>query len=318
MKKFLLRLVILVIPLIMLVLLFDSFLRDMNTLGTEKYYGFLNEAEHIESLVLGSSQATYAVNPIMFNKPTYNIANLSQRFYFDKRIVLKHLNDLNQLKYVMISIDFHTLYSSSMGVNNNAISYYVNGIKYKDQNYKKAIMSPFLFGYGPKLSFLLFLKKMKNNIIGRNMIDFDVEDGVSLQDTLAHGYIGRAGQNNLVMNESRFYSKATTYNHIVQQSTEFSEIKKDLIDFIEILQDRDIEPIFFSSPIYIKYHELLDEKYIYESSEAIRNICMDYNIKYFDYSNHEIFTKTDFYDCNHLNKTGAKKFSAILNKLLNN
>ena len=85
----------------------DSSLRMQNTLYKEKYEGAKKIQDSIEVVILGTSRATYGVNPEAFDMHAYNLANLGQSLYFDKRITLSLLPEMAQLKYVFISIDYH-------------------------------------------------------------------------------------------------------------------------------------------------------------------------------------------------------------------
>lgn len=292
----------------------DIWLRNQDSLYSEKMIGALNEKDSIEIVILGTSHATYGVNPNEFDLYAYNLANVSQRLYFDKRILLSIIDELTELKFVLISIDYHSLYSSSQGIR-NFWSYYGNGIKYKDENYFLADLSPFLFGYTPRVSISLLKKEITKSIKypNQNTLNFNVEEGVNILDSIKHGYLGYEGSQTDDFNEKKYFVKANTFNKYIYSSDEEKEIIEDLNNFIEILKSKNITPILFTAPTYEEYNDFLDEKVIDKNNKTIKDICEKYNILYFNHMNNSTFKKEDFYNANHLNKKGALKFSKILN-----
>ena len=123
----------------------DLYLGNMNSLYKEKAEGLKKDAHEIEILILGNSHATYGVNPDYFTDYAFNIANVGQSIFFDKALTLQNIGVLEELKYVLISLDYHSLYFSSQRGERNIWSYYGNGIKHPSENYYKADISPFLF-----------------------------------------------------------------------------------------------------------------------------------------------------------------------------
>ena len=187
--------VFLLIPLLVVVTI-DLWLRSINSLYKEKYEGLLKKKDFIEVLILGNSYAHYGVDPNQFTFYAYNLANVGQSIYFDKRLTLRVLDDLPKLKYVLISIDYHSLSFSSQEAR-NYWSYYGHGLKYKDLSYFKADLSPFLFGYTPLISLSLIKKSLIKYILyhDQDVIDFDVENGVDIFDSIKNGFIPLQGRN---------------------------------------------------------------------------------------------------------------------------
>jgi len=300
------------IPLL-LILLLDIYLRNMNSMYKEKYEDALAKADSIQVLVLGNSHACYAVNPAAFSFYTYNLANVSQSLYFDKRITQSLLPELPKLKYVFISIDYHSLYFSSQKFR-DYWSYYGNGIKYKDKSYFLAQLSPTLFGYTPKVAIAMVWKRIANRLkYGKNSIDFDIEKGVDMKGKLVKGFIPFQGVNKQLMNDLNYQNRAAEFARTIYSSNEKQEIVSDLKGFIELLQQKDITPVLFSSPTYGKYNLFLNDSIINQNKITINKLCETYNIKYWDYSNSQYFDEGDFFNCDHMNAKGAFRFSTMLN-----
>jgi len=319
MQNFLRRTITFLFIPFFLILIIDYFLRDINSLYKEKYSQLIENKDFIEVLILGNSHANYGVDPNGFNnKYAYNLANVSQQIYFDKRLTMQAINrGMDKLKYVFISVGHHSLFTSSQGVR-NIWSYYANGIKYKETNYALAIISPFLWGYTPKVALSLIKKRIINKIKygDTQIINFDVEVGVNVRDVINKGFISYEGTNDKDFNEKKYLSIARSYKE-PDINSERKDIIRDLEDFIYKLKSNKITPILFSIPTYIEYNKHLDSSIINRNRLDIKKICNKYNIEYWDYSNDERFSKSEFYNPDHLNKKGAKQFGRMLSHRLN-
>ena len=295
----------------------DSSLRMQNTLYKEKYEGAKKAHDSIEIVILGTSRATYGVNPEAFNMYAYNLANLGQSLYFDKRITLSLLSEMPQLKYVFISIDYHSLAFSSQ-FDRDYWSYYGNGIKYKDADYFWANISPTLFGYTPKVAFAMIKNRCMNLWkYGNEIIDFEVQADVDLYTPAVKGFIAYNGRDTANFNHDAYVTSSTWYTEVIDESNEREEILEDLEDFIEILLAEGVTPILFTPPTYLEYNNYLNSSYIDENIKDSEKMAQKYNIEYWDFHNSDIFSIEDYHDMEHLNKEGSLKFSTMLNDSIN-
>ena len=319
MRKFIVRLIQFSFLPFLFVICFDLYLRNIDNLYDAKYDGLMKIKQEVEVLFLGNSHANYAVNPLYIKDyKAYNLASVNQKIYFDKRLTIKAIDDgVSNLKYVFISVDYHSLYSSSQGMR-NVWSFYSNGIKYKEQDYTKEQISPFIWGYTPKVSISLLKKDIERRIRhGNDVIKYEVGKGVNIKDTLYNGFIGNEANNSLIFNHMDYKKRANGFKeNIYNGEEEREEIIEDLSSFISFLKNRNIEPILFSSPTYGEYNEYLDKEQVKQNLEDIHSICNEFNIQYWRFNEDITFKKEDFYDQDHLNKKGAAKFSIILNNRL--
>lgn len=316
MNKFLRKVLIFLIMPVIFILLADTYLRNKNSLYKEKYRGVVTNKEKVQILILGNSHANYGVDPAGFDDYAYNLANVNQSFYFDKRITLKVLNELEHLKYVLISADYHSLHFSSQGAR-NAWSYFGNGIRYKNEDYLFEQLSPSLFAYSPKVT-LSFLKRDIVNLLNHNGkgVNFPVQKGVDLLDTVNQGFIGYTGSDYHSFNKKKYKERATVFNEKVKNNEELADVQHDLEDFIELLQKKRIIPVLYTTPTFSDYNEFLDSLLVKKEKNRFQNLSKKYEVPYWDFMDSDIFQKEMFYDEDHLNKRGAFKFASILNDSL--
>ncbi|EHQ01424.1 hypothetical protein [Gillisia limnaea] len=309
--------VFMVLPIIM-VIMTDGFLRNKNSLYKEKIQGAIQDKEKIEIIILGNSHANFGVDPNAFDKYAYNLANVNQSIYFDKRILLSHLDEYKNLKYVLISADFHSLYFSSQGIR-DVWAYYDTGVNYKNKNYLFEDFSHTLFGYTPKIILSLFKTEIIYQLSTSNIVvDFPVQKGVNLKDTIKNGFIGFEGKDVDAFNENKFQRSAKKFNRVVETSKEKLEIEEDLNGLIQILINRDIVPILFTTPTFVEYNKYLNANFVNLNKSDFDRISGKQNIQYWNFMNSDLIKAEDFYDEDHLNKKGAFKFGKMLNDSINN
>ncbi|WP_155827761.1 hypothetical protein [Gillisia sp. JM1] len=318
MVLFLKRLFVFMVLPIIVIIMTEGFLRNKNSLYKEKIQGAIRDKEKIEIIILGNSHANFGVDPNAFDKYAYNLANVNQSIYFDKRILLSHLDEYKNLKYVLISADFHSLYFSSQGIR-DVWSYYDTGVRYKNKNYLFEDFSHTLFGYTPKIILSLFKREIIKHLSTENIVvDFPVQKGVNLKDTIKKGFIGYEGKDVVAFNENNFQGSAKSWNQKVESSKEKLEIEEDLNGLLQILINRDIVPILFTTPTFVEYNKYLKTSFLNGNESDFDRISEKHNIPYWNFMNSQLFKSEDFYDHGHLNKKGAFKFAEMLNDSINN
>ena len=314
MKLLFKKILVFIFPLFLLVVGMDFYLRNMNSLYKEKVRGLIAHAHEIEILILGNSHAGRGVDPNYFTDYTFNIANVGQSIYFDKELTLKNLKYLENLKYVFISLNYHSLYFSSQRGNRNIWSYYGNGIKYSSTSYYKADISPFLFGYGPRVSF----SYLKKDILAKVGIN---PDEVVAMGTAIQGYVALSGTETNDFNNNSYTDRINGFNKLIKTSTEKKIVMNELNQLITTLKERSITPIFLSTPTFKEYNIKLDSNIINKNLIDAENLCKKYNIEFWDYAINNNFVQYEFFNPDHLNKKGAERFSKMLDerlKLYNN
>tara|TARA_B100000795_G_scaffold250442_1_gene218627 strand:+ start:410 stop:1423 length:1014 start_codon:yes stop_codon:yes gene_type:complete len=315
MKLFFKNILLFIFPLVIIVIMMDLYLENMNSLYKEKANGLLEHANEIEILILGNSHATYGVDASGFSAFAFNIANVGQSIYFDKELTLQNLKKLKNLKYVLISLDYHSLYFSSQRGERNIWSYYGNGIKHPSEVYNKADISPFLFGYYPRVSFSFLKKDLLTKWDFRNHpyhLDFDTEEGVDKTDTLVKGFISFSGTESNVFNNNYYINRINGHDNLINNSTEEEIVLNELDELITKLHSKWITPIFFSTPTFKDYNILLDPDIITYNNLITEKLCKKYNIEFWDYAIDHDFIKKEFFNSDHLNKKGAERFSKML------
>jgi len=319
MRKFVYRICLFLLPLVAITLILDFFVRNQDSLYKAKYEGALHDRDRIEIIILGNSHAHAGVDPEGFDLYAYNLANVAQSLYFDKRITLSLLPHIKKLKYVFISVDYHSLYLSSQGVR-DIWSYYGHGVRYpayKNTQYFLADLSPTLFGYTPRAVLAFLKKKIVHKVrYGRDVIYFDAGTGTNVAAPVVKGFISFEGHQSSAFTAEHYKKRIQAFNEGITNSKEHEEILADLEDFIETLLKANVTPILLSVPTYYEYNRYLDRSVLRNNQKAIDRLCKKYHLRYLDLMDSDMFEKEDFYNGDHLNKKGARKLAGILNNFI--
>jgi hypothetical protein len=307
MRCLLIKCLYFLIPVLLILGLSESFLRRLPTSYGIKSAQLTADAADIKLLILGNSHATYGLDPRLFTPDAFNIASVNQSLYFDKRITLKYLDVLKKLKYVLISMDFHSLYLSDEGVR-NVWSYYGYGIDYK-HSLSYATRHCYLYGYKGALS-LEFMERAFDSRY-RVIRSVDADYDLDLDHPYTKGYIGKVGVKYLAEKDNR--KRAAFFNDLVRSSQERKSITGDLEEFLDTLKRRGITPILITLPCYGPYRDLLDKNVMAQNAVDIRTICDKYKVAYWDYFAMPLDSSC-FYNSDHLNEKGARVVSLEVNR----
>ena len=109
MKKFLINITLFLLPVVIFLTTVEFLLRKIPNDYSYKYNYLLKKASAIEVLALGSSHSFYGINPLYFNKISYNAAYVSQDLKYDYCIFNLFSKNFKNLKTLVINISYSSL-----------------------------------------------------------------------------------------------------------------------------------------------------------------------------------------------------------------
>lgn len=292
MKNFFINLLIFLTPVVLFFLGAELYVRNFNTVMGQKQSYLSKHADKIEVLILGTSHMANGIDPNLLDLHALNAANGSQSLYYDIEITKQYLPEMTSLKYVMMGMDYHSLYFTYKPEREFMYSYYYD-IDYKDHSNMKSDLSLFYYGYGFKEGLRLFSSspvQIKKGFSGIYITNFD-------QMTLKEGK-NRVKDFNKIIDENQDHKK---------------EIIANLNSFIELLKSKNITPILVSMPCHENFNRHLDPKIVSENYKSIEKISKNYNVKHLDYLFDEVEDSL-YYNVNHLNQRGAEIFTSKINQ----
>jgi len=111
MNKFIKKVLIFSTPIIIFIVSMEVILREIpNDYSYKKNY-LDTHSNELETIFLGSSHAYYAINPEYIHFNSFNAAYVSQSIDYDLEILKKYENRTARLKFIVIPIDYSSLYN---------------------------------------------------------------------------------------------------------------------------------------------------------------------------------------------------------------
>jgi hypothetical protein len=303
MKKFFYKSVLFLLVLAsvssLVIFVFEKELGTITNSYTFKRHQLELQADSIQVLILGTSQSLHGIDPSYFCMNGYNASNTAQSLFFDERITLNYLDKMPRLKYVFIAVSDYTFGYEIIDGNEEWRDYFYAqdwDIKFPEIKSSDLHLYSKILLYTPETSLGYALQLFHVNLVENyfpngwaRITEFtDINESYGLKRVQAH---------NAVYSYKRLES-----------------ISKTLDTLIMALQKRNITPILFTPPVTSCYNKFADKKKLEIMYRTISEFCNKYHCNYFDYLTDSRFGNSDFGDCDHLNATGAKKFSEILNQ----
>lgn len=304
-RKTIIKLFIFLLPIAVIWGFLEYKLAQIPNTYSQKKIFLEKQLDSVEVLAAGTSHIFYGVNPDYFAVRGFNIANVNQSLYYNKRITLKYLDRMPRLRMVIYEIGYFTLYYQIRNDNRERwrdYFYYLTwGIDYKDlpvwhmKRYSRVAL------YSPDI--------VKKYIA----IDFKVDlakglafNGFMPRDTLQP-------KDSAQLEPGNFQTRIQGLNKLID-TAEYRYNYEDLESFIAELRKRNIQVVLVTTPWLPQLYDLSNKQVFEQNEKDARELCRLYGCSYFNYLRDNRFNAKDFADPNHLNYRGAKKFSTIINE----
>lgn len=255
----------------------------------------LNErADIIETLILGSSHALQGINPKILGEYSYNLANVSQDYYYDLKILEKYIKSLNNLKSAIVTVDYFSLkYKMSDGPESYRQYFYSQDM----QIYPEALLD--------KIDIKNFSRIM---LYGPHKLIGYLVNGVPVPDIDENGF--QCVQDGTMKENGR---DRVRYHHEKLMNEEYvMENINKLNNIVDLLAKHNVRVIFVMLPVHSSYRAYIDINNYEQTNVYIKEISKKFDTKYFNYFYNETYESNDFYDGDHLNCRGAGKLSRQL------
>ena len=297
MKNFLYRILLFFIPLIILTIGGEVYVRTLPNQYKQKRDQLVANADSIEILIMGSSHAMDGIDPGQFSLYAHNLAFASQSIYFDKKLIEKYLPILPRLKYVILMLDYNSLYYDHDESRDFFYKYYYN-LDYKDRKFCKEFFLQSFFVYTPEQTLSLLFKR---------------------QEELVKGWVNKVGRNDqAVTSVEKSKLRAKGFDYTVNTWQGGDSVLNDLEALINRLQSKKITPILVTYPHYSIIRGYMNPTIIERTREVGNSLSQKYQIPFLDYFADDSFTIADFFNSDHLNVQGAAKISKKINAVIMN
>ncbi|RMG56606.1 MAG: hypothetical protein D6722_26235, partial [Bacteroidetes bacterium] len=167
----------------------------------------------------------------------------------------------------------------------------------------------FTHWYAPKRYSLVLLFSVKK-AVDRSWAYFAGQD--SLVEFDDRGWYGTDTQRDLAENAANAGPFHDRYYDEGLQKTNLNRLQA----MIELCQNRDIEPVLVSLPMWVGYRQHTQPErwaYMHQTTDSLAQAM---GVPYLDFTEDARFTDEDFFDANHLRRQGAIRFTQILQDTL--
>ena len=302
MKSFYKKILIFLLPCIIVWIGTEVFYRSVETNYTFKHRTIVENYNRLEVLALGNSHSLYGINPIYFDRPTFNAANISQSLYFDELILEQHLERLTELKAVILTVSYFSLSQKDNTSEDRWRKYF-----YKEQmNLEVPIVSKFdIKNYSLSLA-RRFDKSLTlfHEYINEGTILACDENGYGLQD-----------ESDIVANKDQIASIIAKKHE--DNSLDFRTGNTHLKNIISLCEERGIQVFLVEMPVYKNYYKLLNSEKVKKISATCNTLAEKHShVHHIRLSQDSSFEDSDLRDADHLTTEGAKKCSKLLNEII--
>ena len=248
----------------------------------------------IQTIVLGSSHTAMGVACAELSESAYNLASASQDLWYDHEIVVTMIRELPNLKRVIFSVSVFTFRSALSDADTE---------KWRETLYQCTWnISP----RAAKTHYRIFSPAvaLAPDEVSRMWAK------ACLSDEPSRGWLAQTQPKTLDLESAISGAK----RHSMNSDGWVRENHLLLSDAIHRCQQHGIECVVISTPTHNAYRELLSPDYVDETKRLVADVTSSTGVLYLDYSADPRFENEDFYDCDHLNRIGAVKFTRILDR----
>jgi hypothetical protein len=304
--KLIKKLVLLIIPVILLIILFEVKARDLENGFTLKKSLLEKNPEDIQILILGSSHGYFSINPELVDNKSFNMAYFSQDLYYDYMLFDKYKSKLKNLKCIVLSLSYFSLWYDLNDTPEKWRKIFYckyfdikakSGMSFADLIDIKSYSFAFFYTFDKTLygtiNKRLFSFGTKMNSLGWNTdtLAYSVD---STEDMIGKGK-ERVDFANSLINKKNYADNIKLIDELKKYATE-----------------NNIKLVFVTTPVSYAYSLYTDKKLYSDFQKKVTEYTDNKNIFYLNYFSDNRFSMKDFYDYDHLNGKGATRFSRIL------
>ncbi len=298
-----LKLAILLVPLILVLASLEYFSRQIPNDYKLKNKYILENGLQIHTLILGNSHTMYGLNPAYFNSYTYNLAFLSQSLEYDYKLFDHYQNQLKNTKVIILPISYYTLFSTMISDHNEwMLKYYAIYMQ---------IPTKWNLSYHLEIA-----SEPLKNCIYKNYDYYKNDTATILCST--NGWAKKVGHRKYDSIEKNAADAVKRHSFPFNKDFQFNITLLD--SFIQLAKKKNIHIILVTTPTQKYYADSIVLQSNYKlMQKSLESIDATYsNCVYINSLKDSSFLKEDFYDNDHLNENGAKKYSVYLDSILKN
>lgn len=302
MSHFIRRLLLFLLPVILLGVGAESFLRSFPNSYRVKASAMNLMADSVESIILGNSHAYYAVRPALLSDAAVNLANVSQTLAIDREILETYAPRCSRLKTVYLVCDHSNLFDPPLdhGDESFRLTYYHLYMNLC----RPAWTKPFDWELWHTAS---AVEKLKNRIGAREQATADC-------DSLGWGTAFAEARRDTA-NLSQSMAQRRAEKHTCRDGSLAEANCREVRHIAAYCRDHHLRLILFATPVTAAYLQHIPASQRAYVNELLHSVQLDFGAVIVDDSTNPRFSDDDFFDADHLSDAGAAKFTQLFKKI---
>lgn len=290
MQTFLKKILLYLLPIAILAIGIEIYAEHISNSYTYKRQYMEQHADEIQTLVLGHSCAYDGIDASVL-PAAFNLANSSQCFEDDYRLLAKYLPQMDSLKTVILPMSYSSLQMVSSS--NRRVYYTIYMELYPRWPLSKYSLECF--------NLELMLKKIAKQFLNEDIVRCD-SLGQRLGHTLATRPKDWQNTQALAKNDRFVGASAMPY---VEENIQW------LQPMAALCEGRDVNLYLLAMPMLAEYREAMPKEQIALMERVMQDMAEKYhNVHVLDYQSWG--KDDDFYNATHLNTDGAELFTTML------
>jgi hypothetical protein len=301
-KKFIVKSFIFILPLGLILLFVEYRLSQVPNSYNVKKRLLEAHASEIQAVITGSSHAYVGIDPKALGCRAFNLANTSQTIYYDSQLLAKYLDRLTSLRLAIITLSYFSLefrLTDSPEEWRSHFYYYHYGIRNESNSWPLLDLRNY--------SLIALYGINETRIISRPGYRISFAEQVG-----ENGWFKSPDDVQTLEASRESAQRNMDFHHGFMKPKYIAENLFALETMIRNLQARKVAVVFVTIPVFKTYAERMSAEKYQTMQGQIERLRRTYGIEYFNYSFDPRFTIEDFQNPDHLNLTGAEKFSAII------
>ncbi len=274
------------------------------------------------TIIVGSSYGIESFNPSYLQggcEDNFNLSMSSQDLYYHRCHIKKAIEETSdatcRIKKCVIVLGWYDLYHDvSLSKNESLVVRKIYEPLWKDAHHLEPADKEWDWMYGVPFD---------ENVYTKEMLQYFCEDWTRKVVAEFQGYVKGASSTaesdkwkrmTQQEREEEACKRAYKHNRLTKYILTCEENKQILIEMLETLVEHNIRPIIVMPPLTEEYLHYLNPVYRTELLQFLEQIPI--SIDFFDMNDVSGFEESDFFDSDHLNHSGAKKTTLLLEELL--
>lgn len=306
-RRFVYKVFLFAVPLLLFVIYVEIGLSFVPTSYSVLKKNFYLYQDKVEVLIVGDSESQLGVAPKYFQEyKGYNLSNVSQPIYTSGKLVMNHLDKMENLKMVVFSVGPTSFSGTSKG--------------HKEQWREKFYYH--YWGLEPEYGDVKYTWNFKTGIYNfETMFSYAIQGFYNIPLPYVENIDSTGWERGYLENSAEIVNPETGRKtaEIHFSNVEFEYNKKNVgyvLDLNDELKKRGVKMILIQIPKSKYFLENIPVELVLRNDQILDSLYRSDNIPYYNFRNNPQFKNSDFRDVNHLNYIGAKKFSIMLSKII--